>query len=176
MIQKVTRMFSLTTLLFVLFVTIPAQSVRSAEQGVLHIEAVVPSLVEIVVSQDKDADLFDLTVKQEMLKVGVVKEWANIRTGYKVILTSQNATIVGSSTPFLKAEASDNPMMLEYDIYYDGEKIEFGESGNVVITDANTLSSVVGVIKDVVISFNGNSTFLAPGYYTDTLTFTIIPK
>ena len=66
-------------LLFVLFVTIPAQSALSAEQGVLHIEAVVPSLVEIVVSQEKDADLFDLTVKQEMLKVGVVKEWANIR-------------------------------------------------------------------------------------------------
>ncbi len=147
-------------------------SLTAAESGILRLQAYVPELVEITVTPNQDIGVFNLTLKEDNLTVGHVEERANSQTGYEVELVSTNA--IGSGIPSLDAEDGSD-QSLPYSIYYNGSQVEFDTTGRAIVTDATTMISS-GVIKSVSISYDGTVVDLDTGYYSDTLTFSIVPK
>ncbi len=147
-------------------------SLSAATAGVLRLQAYVPELVEITVSSNQDVGTLNLTLKEDNLTVGHVEERANSQTGYEVELVSKNA--IGTGIPSMVAEDGSN-QSLEYSIYYHGNQVVFDTTGKAIVTSATTLVSS-GVTKSVSISYDGTVVDLDTGYYSDTLTFSIVPK
>ncbi|MCF7941530.1 MAG: hypothetical protein K9M84_07950 [Spirochaetia bacterium] len=177
MIQEKDRSAGTVVLiLYVLIFLFAAVGLQAADQAVLRITATVGHSLEIEVIPDKDLALFDLTGKQDMLKVGEVEERANVRNGYQVILESENARSRGQGIPFLQGEDPDNNLGVAYELYYDGRKIVFDLDGRAIVTDAITDTTASGISRNVYISYDGTDAELVSDYYSDTLTFSITPK
>lgn len=171
-IQKV----QLITIITIIFLLLGTGFVSSAEQAVLKITAVVDKSLEITVIPNNENDLLDLRIQQDDVKVGEVEERANVQNGYQVILVSENAKQRGQGKPYLVGESNDNDMSLEYEIYYEGEKVVFDNSGEAIVTDTVSLTTALGVNRDVSISYDGRFMDFVSDYYSDTLTFSIVPK
>ncbi|MDA3835937.1 MAG: hypothetical protein PF495_21420 [Spirochaetales bacterium] len=153
--------------------------VSAADSAVLHLRGIADGVFSVSVYPNPDIGFFNLTVKQDGLKVGEVAEFSNVRGGYTVTLTSANASAFNTDVPFLLGKNMDSRMFLEYEIYYGGKKVKFDSSGRAVLTDINNKNQIKASTNEVVISYDGSGDAganLDTGQYSDVLTFSITPK
>ncbi|MGM0431300.1 MAG: hypothetical protein ACQEQU_01140 [Spirochaetota bacterium] len=136
----------------------------------------VPGSVGLSVEPNQDVGAFNVTVKQDNLLVGYVHELANVRSGYRVILRSVNASAVGSANPFLRSESEGDAHVLQYQVHYGDHLVTFDQDGTAIITETDMQRIIGSRTNGIYISYDGTDTPLIPGYYTDTLMFEIVPK
>jgi|AACY02.16.fsa_nt_gi hypothetical protein len=117
---------------------------------------------------DMDASVTDLTVV-------TVNEYANVREGYTVTLSSRNAVDGGVAEPFFEGAVAGET--LAYSVKYGGAAVTW-TGGSATITDASAKTPLAGTNKSLAISYDayaaGNN--LGNDTYSDELTFTITAK
>ena len=113
-----------------------------------------------------------LTTAVSNLVIGTVTELSNDTAGYKVTISSANALAKLSNTASLTSTTT--PDFLPYTIEYGGTAVTFASGVGPVITSASTKTPLAGIVRNITVSFDGTAANLSSGFYSDTLTFTII--
>lgn len=161
-------------LLVVLFTGIATAAIAQSS-GSIVLQGTVPEILEITVTEEAAASSLDLTTSVTDLLVGTVVELSNKKAGYTVELESANAAATGSGDAFFKSADTANTDTLTYAISYGGAAVSL-TSGTATVSDVTAKTASTGASNDVLISYDGASSFLYEDTYSDTLTFTITAK
>lgn len=152
----------LVTLLFLIFQIVSEAAVTAP----LLIKASVPRRVSINVVSENISSALDLTTTQKNLKVAVVNEKSNSKTGYKVTVTSANLG---------KLKRSDGAEVFTYTLKLDGSKIALSSASGTTFTRNQTTPINTGRI--MTISYAGKSVeTMIEGSYSDTVTLNIAAR
>ena len=115
----------------------------------------------------------DLTSDQSNLAVAEINEYANVREGYTVSLSSANAVAGNTADPYFEGQVGGET--LTYSLSYDGSAVTLS-GGSAQIIDANAKTPLGGVTKQLAITYSGSAANLGNDTYADDLTFTITAK
>jgi spore coat protein U-like protein len=172
------RIARVTVILFSLFLAVAvsaaAQTARTSDSGSITLTGNVAKRVAVEVTPIGDYNTLDLMQDVSDLQVASVNEFSNVKAGYTVTLESSTASGGSLSAPVFAGGAGDDS--LEYSIAYADSPVSFDGGQPAVITDAADKTALVGVDKDLTISYSGTSVNIYEGTYSDTLTFTIEAK
>lgn len=161
-----TKTIVMVTILTILAAVVTAQETDTAS---LTITGVVPEQVDISITPTGNTNL-DLVTDVTDRSVAEVNEYANVRTGYTVTVTSANNwNLVGLAF-------GDT---LPYGATYNGVSVPTA-TATATITDADDRTGVPGdvsgVDKTFAISYSASEANLYSDEYQDTLTFVITGK
>lgn len=135
----------------------------AATTGTLLLQGVVAQKISLAVTAESVASTLDLGTSQTDLKVAVVNEKSNSKTGYKVTISSANLS---------KLKRTDGADVLAYTMKYNGSAVALTSVAGTTIS--NAAASSVNVNKDVSVSYTGVAPeLMVEGTYADTVTFTI---
>lgn len=150
------------TLLFLSALLI-SNAAMSATSGTLLLSATVPRIVSILVTPAPVSSALDLSVTQTNLKIGVVNEKSNSRTGYKGSVRSANRG---------KLKRTDGSEVLPYSLSISGAVIDLSTAAGSSYFFYNT--QLYDTNRDMFISYTGQpAESMVEGIYNDTLTFEI---
>lgn len=135
----------------------------SATTGTLLLQGIVAKKVAIAITPQAVASALDLETAQVDLKVAVVNEQSNSKTGYKVTITSAN---------FGKLKRTDGSEVFSYSLKYAGAAVGLSTAAGTVFT--NSSAAAININKDLNISYSAVAgETMVEGTYADTLTFNI---
>lgn len=150
-------------LILALTLSISTTAAFAATSGTILLQTIVPKKVAITVTPVSVASALDLSVTQADLKVAVVNEASNSKTGYKVTITSENLG---------KLKRTDGSEVFSYSLKYGGSAVGLSTAAGSVFT--NPSASIVNVNKDLNVSYTGAAPeSMIEGSYQDTLTLNI---
>lgn len=135
----------------------------TATSGTLILSGAVPRVVSITVTPAAVASALDMSVTQTNLKIGVVNERSNSKTGYKATVKSANLG---------KLKRTDGLEVFPYSLKISGENINLSTAAGSDYFFYNT--QLYDTNRDMFISYTGKpAEQMTEGTYQDTLTFTI---
>lgn len=150
-----------------------AVPVFAGTSATLHLRAVVPSNVAITIESTTFASSIDVSKNPKNELLGIVTEMSNSMNGYQVQVSSKHALNASSSVAMMKNGSDD---MLPYYLSYDDSPITFSNGSAVVTDTVGRHEGGFAAAKEVKLMGFDLSAPLAPGSYSDTLTFTISAK
>ncbi len=167
--RKVFRVFLITAVIAVSAV----YSVSASNTATLNIQVTVPKTVAISVESTSYAENLDFSDDPRDVHLGTVREMSNSFDGYKVFLTSENASSDQSTHAFFASSDGSSSAKIPYVLSYGGEVVNF-DGGTAKVTDlTGTLAVGRGNEREVRLVNLDRSAMPDPGAYSDTLTFTI---
>ena len=145
----------------------------AGNSAVLHLNACVPNHVAISIVSTPFASKINILQDPQDELLGTVIEMSNSLDGYLVYVSSDNATAELSSMALLK---QGEDLTIPYYITYGGAPVEFSNGAAKVTDHIGLPDSGLTAEKEVRLVFIDSSGNIAPGSYSDTLTFTIAAR
>lgn len=130
-----------TLLVVLLYMVLVIGSAAAATSGTLVIRGYVPETKNVQMLTETSIQDLDLDSESGETLVGTIKERSTTDTGYKVEITSSNATSDASDGAYLVG--GDTGERIDYQIMYAGEAVELT---NGQATVANSIGSDEGQI------------------------------
>jgi hypothetical protein len=151
-------------IIFILiFIFSISATVYAATSSSLLLQAQVPRIVSIAVTSLPIATALDLTVSQTNLKVGVVNERSNSKTGYKASVSSANLG---------KLKRVSGADVFAYSLIISGQTIDLSTAAGSTYSFLNT--QLTDTNRDIFVSYSGKpAELMVEGNYQDTITFQI---
>ena len=140
----------------------------SAASYTISLSGSVSPTCSLTITINGTASALPITTKVVNSTIATVVEKSNSSTGYTVTLSSANGwLLLGSSSS------------LAYTLAYGGTAVSTASAAAGVpttITDSTATTPAAGTSKNLAISFDGSTSLLPSGDYSDTLTVTIASK
>lgn len=132
----------------------------------LLVQAPIPRKISISVVAENITSALDLTTTQTNLKLAIINEKSNSKTGYKVTVTSANRG---------KLKRADGSEVFAYTLKLDGSNISLSSASGTTFTRSQ--STPININRIVTISYTGKSVeTMTEGSYSDTVTFNIAAR
>jgi hypothetical protein len=132
----------------------------AATAGTLFLSATIPANIGMSILSLPTAKSLNLEVDQVDLQIAVISEKSNSENGFKLNAKSQFGG---------QFKNPDNKDAITYTMKYGGDSVNLGQSDQNIKMCSD---GVTGSQNPVTISYSGAGS-LAPGFYTDIVTFTL---
>jgi hypothetical protein len=149
------------------FLTALALPGFAASSFTIALSGSVSATCSLTVTTASAASSLPVTTKVTGTTIATVVEKSNASSGYTVSLSSANGWLLAGSS-----------QSLAYALSYGGTAVDTSTAAGVATTLTNSTSTTAsaGISRTLAISFDGASSLLPSGDYTDTLTISIAAK